>query len=79
MSHHPPYFSRRRFLATAAQAAGLAALPMFIPGKVLGKDGVVPPSEKILVGGIGIGNRGGYDLGCFLATARRPLHGRLRR
>ena len=58
--------SRRRFLQTAAQAGALVALPQLIPGSVLGKDGAVPPSEQILVGGIGIGNRGGYDLGCFL-------------
>jgi hypothetical protein len=42
------------------------ALPTFLPGKVLGKDGMTPPSEQITVGGIGIGNRGSYDLGCFL-------------
>src|SRR5271157_4795386 len=66
MSHHLPDLSRRRFLTTAARVAGLMALPSFIPGKVLGKDGVTPPSEQIIVGGIGIGNRGSYDLGCFL-------------
>jgi predicted dehydrogenase len=26
----------------------------------------VPPSERVVVGGIGIGNRGTYDLSCFL-------------
>jgi hypothetical protein len=66
MSHDSPRLSRRRFLTTAAQAAGIAALPALIPGKVLGKNGAVPPSEQIIVGGIGIGNRGTYDLGCFL-------------
>ena len=66
MSHHAARLSRRRFLTTAIQAAGLAAIPQLIPGKVLGKDGTAPPSEQIIVGGIGIGNRGGYDLGCFL-------------
>jgi predicted dehydrogenase len=66
MSHHVPHLSRRRFLTTVTQAAGLVALPAFLPGKVLGKDGAVPPSEQVVVGGIGIGNRGGYDLGCFL-------------
>jgi hypothetical protein len=29
-------------------------------------DGGVAPSEQIVMGGIGIGNRGTYDLGCFL-------------
>jgi hypothetical protein len=65
MNHAHPV-SRRRFLTTAAQAVGLAAMPNFIPGKALGKDGATPPSEQITVGGIGIGNRGTYDLGCFL-------------
>jgi predicted dehydrogenase len=32
----------------------------------LGRDGAVAPSERVVVGGIGIGNRGTYDLGCFL-------------
>ncbi|RMF87577.1 MAG: gfo/Idh/MocA family oxidoreductase, partial [Planctomycetota bacterium] len=33
---------------------------------MLGRDGAVPPSERIVLGGIGIGRRGTYDLGCFL-------------
>jgi len=66
MSHQTNRVSRRRFLATAAQAAGVVALPTFLPGKLLGKDGATLPSEQIVVGGIGIGNRGSYDLGCFL-------------
>ncbi len=46
--------SRRKFLgATAA-----CALPVFIPGRVLGKDGHFPPSETINVGLIGWGTRG---------------------
>jgi hypothetical protein len=32
----------------------------------LGKDGGVAPSERIVLGAIGIGNRGSYVLGCFL-------------
>jgi predicted dehydrogenase len=66
MSHHSLRLSRRRFLTTTVQAAGLVAIPTFIPGRALGKDNVVLPSERILVGAIGIGNRGSYDLGCFL-------------
>ncbi|MFM7108278.1 MAG: Gfo/Idh/MocA family protein [Planctomycetaceae bacterium] len=51
-------------------AAGTAAIaPTVIPGSALGLDGTVPPSERIVVGGIGIGNRGTYDLGCFLEQA----------
>ena len=58
--------NRRRFLKTALGAGALVAAPYVIPGSALGKDGVVAPSDRITLGGIGIGNRGGYDLGCFL-------------
>jgi predicted dehydrogenase len=47
----------------------LAVGPMVIPGSALGLDGAVPPSERIVVGGIGIGRRGQYDLDCFLKQA----------
>ena len=40
--------------------------PTIIPSSALGRDGAVAPSERIVIGGIGIGNRGTYDLGCFL-------------
>ena len=58
--------NRRRFLKAAAQASAVVAMPHVIPGTVLGKSGGVAPSERIVLGGIGIGNRGTYDLGCFL-------------
>lgn len=54
--------SRRRFLKTAAAASALAAAPYFVPASALGKDGAVPPNERIVVGGIGIHNRGMHDL-----------------
>ena len=58
---------RRRFLKTAAAAASAAVVaPTIIPSSALGLDGAVAPSERIVVGGIGIGRRGTYDLGCFL-------------
>jgi len=46
--------SRRQFLKRAA----LAAAPLIIPASALGRDGAVPPSERIVLGGIGIGGRG---------------------
>lgn len=52
--------TRRRFLAAAAGA--VCAAPLLVPGGVLGKDGAVAPSERIALAGIGIRNRGGYDL-----------------
>ncbi len=58
---------RRQFLKTALQAGAAAlAAPYLIPGSALGKDGAVPPSEQILLGGLGIGGRGSYVLGCFM-------------
>ena len=58
--------SRRRFLGQGTAIGAAAAAPTIIPSSALGLDGAVPPSERVVVGGIGIGNRGTYDLGCFL-------------
>jgi predicted dehydrogenase len=46
--------TRRQFLRRTAAAA---ALPMIVPGAVLGLNGAVAPSNRIVFGGIGIGNR----------------------
>lgn len=67
MSQKASRIPRRQFLKSAVSAASAAALaPTIIPSSALGRDGAVAPSERIVVGGIGIGNRGTYDLGCFL-------------
>jgi len=58
--------SRRGFLRRSAGAGLAAAGFSILPSSALGLDGHVAPSERITVGGIGIGNRGTYDLGCFL-------------
>jgi predicted dehydrogenase len=55
--------TRRNFLAGSALAI---AAPTIVPSTVLGKDGAVPPSEKIVLGAIGIGPRGRYVLKCML-------------
>ena len=54
--------TRRRFLKTAAQAGAVIAAPTIVPSSVLGRGGAVPPSEKIILGGIGIRGRGFHDL-----------------
>ncbi len=69
MGKHSHQFNRRQFLATAAKTGAFLALPQILPGRVLGKDGGVAPSERIVMAGIGIGNRGRYVLGCFLHEA----------
>lgn len=55
--------TRRHFLRGTALTAGAIAAPCFIPASVLGRGGAVPPSERIVMGGIGLGGRGSYDLG----------------
>jgi len=60
------HLDRRTFLKHSLKAGALLALPQIIPASALGKDGAVAPSERIVLGGIGIGHRGSYDLGCFL-------------
>lgn len=60
--------SRRQFLGRTTQAAALATAPVIVPASVLGqRAGAVPPSDRIVMGGIGIGARGAYDLQTFLA------------
>ena len=58
--------TRRRFLTRGAMAVSAVALPYYIPASALGRDGAVAPSERIVLGGIGIGGRGSYDLGFML-------------
>jgi len=60
------YLTRRRFLKTAAQASSFAAAAALIPASALGRGGIVAPSERIVLGGIGIRNRGGYVLSTML-------------
>lgn len=52
-----------------AVAAGAVMLPYCIPASVLGRAGSVAPSERIVMGGIGIGGRGSYDLGYMLTES----------
>ncbi len=65
MSRQPATLPRRRFLKTAAQAGAIFSIPRFLPGTALGKDRAVAPSERIVMGGFGIGHRGTTDLHCF--------------
>jgi predicted dehydrogenase len=58
--------TRRRFLVKGAMAAGAAALPYYVPASALGRGGAVAASERIVMGGIGLGGRGSYDLGYML-------------
>jgi predicted dehydrogenase len=55
--------NRREFLKAAA---GAVAAPYVITSSALGADDRPPASERIVMGGIGIGNMGGGDMGAFL-------------
>jgi len=54
--------SRRQFLKRAAAVSSVFAVPCIIPAAALGRNGAVAPSERILMGGIGINGRGSSDL-----------------
>ena len=54
---------RRQFLQRSLKAGAAAfATPLLLPSSVLGRDGTVPPSERITMGFIGVGTQGGGHL-----------------
>ena len=57
---------RREFLRNTVLASAAVAAPQIIPASALGRDGAVAPSERIVMGGIGIGGRGTHDLGWMI-------------
>lgn len=61
--------SRRNFLRTAAVAGGAMAFPHVVRASALGLGGATPPSERIVLGGIGIGGRGQYVLSWMMREA----------
>lgn len=58
--------SRRHFLQRAASAASVAA-PLIVPASALGRAGRIAPSERIVMGSIGVGNMGFGDMNAFLS------------
>jgi len=65
----PPQPTRREFLGSAIRTGAVLALPSIIPASALGRNGAVPPSERIVLGAIGIGNRGAGDLSWMMNQA----------
>ncbi|NQT37546.1 MAG: Gfo/Idh/MocA family oxidoreductase [Planctomycetes bacterium] len=59
--------TRRQFLRRTAASGGLLAVPYAVPASALGRDDAVAPSERIVLGGIGIGGRGSGDLRWMMA------------
>jgi hypothetical protein len=58
--------TRRGLLKTAAAAGAAIMAPAVVPSSVLGRDGAVPPSARIVMGGIGLRGRGMGDLNWLL-------------
>ena len=58
--------TRREFLKTASTAV---AVPYVITSSALGNGDRPPASERIVMGGIGIGNMGRGDHGAFLGRS----------
>lgn len=58
--------TRRAFLKKSAVAGSAIAMPYVITSNALGQNGVPPASDRIVMGGIGIGNQGGGDQSNFL-------------
>lgn len=59
--------TRRDFLQTATAAVAAVAAPYVITSAALGNQDTPPASERITMGGIGIGNMGRGDLPAFLS------------
>ena len=66
MDKHQP--TRREFLKQAGTASAAVAAPYVITSAALGADGKPPASDRIVMGGIGIGNMGGGDQNNFLGN-----------
>lgn len=58
--------TRRDFLKTASAASAAIAVPYIITSSALGNQDRAPASDRIVMGGIGIGNMGNGDQGAFL-------------
>jgi predicted dehydrogenase len=56
-------------MTTRRQILQSVAAPMIVPSLVLGqRAGAIPPSDKVVMGGIGIGSRGAHDLSKILSN-----------
>jgi predicted dehydrogenase len=58
--------TRRKVLGRSLAAGAMTAIPWFVPASALGAEGQAAPSERIVLGVIGIGPRATYDLGGML-------------
>ncbi|MCX6996464.1 MAG: Gfo/Idh/MocA family oxidoreductase [Kiritimatiellaeota bacterium] len=61
--------NRRQFLKRTLAAGSALAMPCIIPAAALGRGGAVAPSERIVMGAIGVGGQGSNDLAFLLGEA----------
>ncbi|MEM7230764.1 MAG: Gfo/Idh/MocA family oxidoreductase [Planctomycetota bacterium] len=73
MAQRAKKLTRREALKKAGKAAAVLAAPLIVPGELLGKNGGVPPSERIVLAGFGIGGRGSRVLKDFLTQPEVQL------
>ncbi len=57
---------RREFLKATASVAAVVGFPYIVPSSALGKAGTIAPSNRIVMGAIGVGSMGTGDLRGFL-------------
>ncbi|MFH0946917.1 MAG: Gfo/Idh/MocA family oxidoreductase [Planctomycetota bacterium] len=62
--------SRRGFMKSAVGLSAAAALPSIIPASALGRDGHVAPSNRTVMGFIGVGSQGRSNMNWFLGKER---------
>ena len=62
--------NRRSFIKrTAVGALGVASFPYIIPASALGREGRPAPSERVVMGCIGMGNQGKHNMRAFLSKS----------
>ena len=65
-----PYLSRRGFIkSTGLAAAGF----MIVPRHVLGGNGFLAPSDKLLIAGVGVGGKGRSDIANFYESGKADI------
>lgn len=69
MKKHKVTANRRQFLGTAAAASAALACPYVITSTALGAGDKPAASDRIVMAGIGIGNRGRDDMGSFVGRS----------
>lgn len=62
--------TRRDFLKASGLTTAAIGFPTFISSTVIGRGATPPPSERIVMGGIGLGNMGSGDMNNFLNNPR---------